>query len=110
MAVVQLPRLIIPSGSAVSNALGEIYLRASRVLTIYAPATLPESITIEITPVFDPESGDWKTLVSVDDPIVIAANTAVVITDIAALGLRLRSDGNVGGERVFRIAAWEWMW
>jgi hypothetical protein len=71
-------------------------------ITIYAPAALTGTITIEVQPYGD---ATWRTLQSGGADITLAATKAVVISPPAFADLRLHSSGAEGADRDFFIDA-----
>lgn len=73
---------------------------------IFSPTVLPESVVLQLAPVQNPATADWKT--SQWQPgtdTIIAANRAVSIPFIAGVrAVRVSTvSGNVVGDRVFII-------
>lgn len=101
--------LTIANGTAVSSAVLELnsgYSRNIATLLIVSPATLPESITVEVTTKYDPANPGnsvWGTLQSGGADITLPAGKATQLTEITAEALRLKSSTNVAGDRVFNL-------
>lgn len=91
--------LTIPSGQTNSNAvvIGG-YLQAC---TIFAPTTLPETITVQVEPTAT--GTDFKTLQSGGADITIGAGKAVMIIEGAFKQIRFVAGASVGADRVFTI-------
>jgi len=82
------------------GAVGRVGLGAATGLTIYAPATLTGTVTIEVLPYGD---ATWRTLQSGGADVTIAATKAVVISPPAFADLRLHSSGAEGADRDFFV-------
>lgn len=93
--------LTIPNAGTNSNVLN-LGAKASRrllALLITAPATLPETVNIEVSA----DGGvSYGVLVSGASDIVIGPGKAVMVTEIIATHLRLKS-GATAGQRDFKV-------
>ncbi len=105
-----LGNLTIASGQTISNVLqGAGVVQAAfgtaNVFTFFTPATLPETVNVEVAPVINPQAADWKRLQwqpNVD--LTLSAAKAVNTPLIAAFkAMRLVSQAGVGADRVFRV-------
>ena len=95
---ITLPDLVIPNSTAVSNVIDkEVYRAADRFL-IGAPATQPDTVTVEVS--FDAGTS-YHTLQSAGSDISLAAGKATVILAAGWDKMRLASSGNVAAERTF---------
>lgn len=99
-------QLTIPNGQSDSPGISTLDplarpgVGSSVGLLIAAPATLPETITVEILPF---GSATWRTLQSAGADVTIAAGKAVVIAPTPFADLRLHSGVAVAGDRTFDI-------
>lgn len=91
--------LTIASGQTESNAV-EIggFLRSC---AIFAPMTLPETVTVKIEPT--PTGTTFRTLLSGPDDVTVPAGKAVVITEIPFAQVKLVAGSAVGADRVFSV-------
>lgn len=70
--------------------------------TIYAPATLPETVTVQIEPT---KTGTaFCTLLSGASDITVPAGKAVIIMETPFAQLRVVAGANVGADRVFQVS------
>ena len=99
-----LPLLTIPNGQTTSNVLTKRNLQQARSLVIGAPATLPETVSIEVAFV-DGTPANWQQLQSNAADIIIAADKAVVLTHVPFVQLRLVAGGAVAADRIFSVNA-----
>ena len=114
--VADIGTLTIPSGTAVSGSLvsaavdGGAALSTSVVkralgsaidLLLYCPATLPETVVVQISPVKNPASGDWKTLEINGADVEAAAGRVIDLPIGAVKDIRLKSSTNVASDRAF---------
>lgn len=100
--------MTIPSGSSVSNVLSAWNtFGGSAGLMIYSPASLPETVNIEVSPDtanvptswFDIQDGD-----PVADLVVPGAGKALFFERLVlANHIRLVSTTNVGADRIFQV-------
>jgi hypothetical protein len=102
--------LTIANGQTVSNVLSgagvvQAALGSANVTTIFTPATLPETVNVEVAPVINPQAADWKRLQwQPGTDLVLAAARAVNIPLIAAFkALRIVASGAVAADRAFRV-------
>ena len=87
---------VIPSGQANSNAIDTSCMEA---LTIYAPGTLTNAITIQTSP----DGTAWFNQQDAGADLAITVNEAVSITRVSFPFMRIHSAGNEGGARTFRV-------
>lgn len=106
-AVIDLPDLIIPSGSSVSNELSEDEFEHTDSISIAGPAALDGTIVVEVANVPNPAAGDWKTLQSGGSDVTITVDDLVVINDTPFRRLRLSSSVSETAERTFPTAGQE---
>ena len=97
--VVNLPDLVIANAGTVSGAIGS--LEDADTITIYAPAALTGTVTIQIEPTA--AGTDWIDLTSGGSDVTIGAGNAVVVGDISFRQIRLSSGAAEGAERTFRV-------
>lgn len=102
----------IPSGSAVSNALGDSFLKFLRSIAIYAPAILDAANTynVQVCAVLEPADGDWRDLTDLGGTNVVLTAGEVIIIESAGTfrGLRIKDvTGNVAADRVFQVVGQE---
>lgn len=88
------------TGYTVQSALGSI-----TGTIVFAPATLPETVTVQIAHIDNPQAADWKTLTwqpaAVD--IAFVAGKAMNIPLVAGFrALRLHATAPVAADRVFQ--------
>ena len=95
--------LVIANGQTVSNQIPGERLRHTRELCIFAPATLPETVTVEVAPGPSPQAADFRALQSDGADITLTAGKATVITAVAFQSLRLVADAGVGADRTFQV-------
>lgn len=95
--------LTILSGQNVSSDIIDMTRLGRRLklsVTIFAPATLPETITLEVAPSV---SGTFTGHTSGGGDIAVAAGKSLTVTDVVAGAIRLKSASNVAGDRVFQL-------
>ena len=85
----------------VQSTLGSI-----STITVFAPATLPETTTIQVAHIDNPQAADWKTLTwqpgAVD--IAFAAGKATNIPLVAGFrAMRIHATGAVAADRIFQL-------
>ena len=95
--------LTISNGGTVSDALGFNDLRFLDQVTIYAPETLAETVTVEVAGLRVPAATDWKDFAEAGTPVTLTAGEALTIPDVAFMGLRLVAGSAVAADRVFRV-------
>src|SRR5918999_5203191 len=95
--------LTIASGAAISNVLTLNDGAALRVWTavVYAPATLPEAVTVEVSA----DEVTWDTLRANGEDVALAAGKADPLIGLACHALRLKAGANVAADRVFTVHA-----
>lgn len=95
-----LPSLVIPNGTSTSNALGQI-LEDSWGLTIYTPAALTGTISVEVEPT---DTGtNFVTLQSGGTDVTLPAGKATVINPIPFRQIRVTSNAAEGAARTFTL-------
>ena len=87
------PTLTIANGATNSGALGNL-LRKARALRIFAPATLPETITVFVSV----NGVDW-----VSTGTTLSAGEATLVEFPASQDMRLTAGAAVGADRVFEV-------
>lgn len=101
--------LTIANGQTLSNELkgteGRVALGALSDATIYAPGTLPETVTVQVAPTDTPAGGDYLALqVAGADVTVPAAKAKQIASGLGgAKALRLSAGGAVGADRIFQL-------
>ena len=107
MSITNLPDLVIPINTAVSNALTFANLRHMLALTVFSPETLDAAtfnVEVSAVPGEDAVAGDWRTLQSAGSDVVVTADDATQITFVSFRGLRIRNvTGNVAAARTFSV-------
>lgn len=75
-------------------------------ITFFAPATLPETVTLQVSPIDSPTAGDWKTYTWQPGAVDIAF-TAAKALNVPLIGgfraIRLHATAPVAADRVFQI-------
>lgn len=100
--VSNLPPLVIPNGGTDSNALAAKDYGDAVEVTIYAPATVTGTITVQVSPEDAPSTSGFVTLHSPPGtPVAIAVNTAITIVAFSYKQLRIHSSGAEGAARTF---------
>ncbi len=73
---------------------------------IYAPASLTNTINVQVAPVEGPSAGDWKNLSIGGAVVTLAAGTATVVAGAAFKNLRVATaSGNEAAQRDFIVLA-----
>jgi hypothetical protein len=101
--------LTIPNGALVSNAVSAQQFQGAKSLMIAAPATLPETVTLQSGD-FDVQAGTPTVAYgAVQSPpgtdITVGATKRVVLTATPYPNIRLSAGGAVGADRVFQLWA-----
>ncbi len=92
--------LTIPNAGDTSEELiTENYGQAAISFLVSAPATLPETVRIEVR-----INTAWATLQSGGEDIIIPAAKATQILQIMCKGVRLKAGAAVGANRVFDLS------
>ena len=107
--------LSILNGATVSSAslsgagVVQAALGTLNVLMIFTPATLPETVNVEVAPVTNPQAADWKRLQwQPGSDLVLGAGKAINVPLVSGFkALRIVSQAAVGGQRDFRLLAQE---
>ena len=94
--------LTIANGQTVSDVLDLGGLGARRVfsITFRSPATLPETVTLEVA---ESATGTFEPYQSGGADIVLAVGESTPVTDVIGGALRLVAGAAVGGNRVFAL-------
>src|SRR6266550_6647161 len=102
--------LSILNTATVSNVLSgagvvQAALGTSNILMIFTPATLPETVNIEVAPIINPAAGDWKRLQwQPGADLVLPAARAVNVPLVGGFkALRIVSQVGVAAQRDFRV-------
>lgn len=105
-----LPDLVIASGQTASNAIDlaagvntKIALGTLVDFIVYAPSTLPETVSVQISYLESPTASDWSTVYVSGADVTVPAGKAVVVPVGAAAALRLLAGGAVAADRTFRV-------
>jgi hypothetical protein len=103
MAEPRVQTLTIPNAGTTSNV---VYLKdqgawRSFNAMLYAPATLPETVTVEVSP----DDVVWDTLRASGSDITLAAGKADPLIGLTCYALRLKAGAAVAGARVFTFHA-----
>ena len=97
--VCDLPTLTIANAGTESNAIGGF--DDAEALTLYAPATLTGTVTVEVEPTIGGSS--FVDLTSAGSDVTIGAGNALVLSPITFRQLRLSSSLAEGAERSFSV-------
>jgi hypothetical protein len=95
--------LTIPNGQTVSNVIKLSDAAGTRVswnAMLYAPQTLPEATTVEVTP----DGTTWFALRSGGVDVALTAGKADTLIGLTTHGLRVKAAA-VAADRVFRLQA-----
>lgn len=106
----KLPTMTIANGTSTSDITIDFtkVFRRVRSIVIYAPATLPETVTVEVA---ENDSGTFKPLQSNGTDVTLTAGKATPITNIGFGSMKLVStSGNVAVDRVFTISGAEFLY
>lgn len=95
--------LVIPNAGTESNMLTVNDLRDAESIAIFAPATLPEAVRVQIANVKAPVAADWRDLDEGAGDIVIAAGQARILDFLSFQAIRLLSGVAVAAERIFNV-------
>lgn len=100
--VSNLPPLVIPNGGTDSNALAAKDYGDAVEITIYSPATITGTITVQVSPNDPPSTTGFVTLQSPPGTdIAVAASKAITIVAYSYKQLRIHSSGAEAAERTF---------
>ena len=99
LAVVNMPSMTITGGGTTSNAVGLI--DDSWGLTIYSPATITNTITVEVEPTST--GTNFVTLQSGGTDVTIPAGKATVLNPIPFRQIRVKAAGAEGQQDVFTL-------
>lgn len=72
-------------------------------ISIWAPATLTGTITVEVAPDVDSAAGAFLALQSAGSDVTLTASKCTTITASGFGAMRLASDGTEGADRVFPV-------
>lgn len=104
-----LPNLVIANGQVASNEISltagintKVALGTLVDLIIYSPATLPETVSVQIAPIEAPGAGDWSVVYVGGSDVTLPAGRAIVVPVGAAAALRLLAGAAVGADRTFK--------
>lgn len=100
--------LTIPAAGTDSPALSSDDIRDSDFLTIFAPATLPEAVNVQVSWLKVPAAGDWRDLRRNAADVTIAAGDAETIDGVSFNALRLHAGGAVAADRAFQLVKGVW--
>ena len=107
---IALPDLVIANGQTASNAISltagintKIGLGTLVDFIVFGPATLPETVAVQISDIETPSASDWYTVYINGSDVTVPAGKAVVVPVGAAAALRLLAGGAVGAERTFQV-------
>lgn len=99
--MIRLPDLVIPIGTAESNAvsLEQQYIHS---LCLWSPAVLPETVTVYVSP----GGSVWQPLFSNGVAVTVPVSAAPVLSAGPApwRSVKLVSAGNVAAARTFQLA------
>lgn len=102
-----LSNLIIANAATASGLLSADQFGRYESLTIYAPAALTGTVTLQVLGDPDADETDgasWRALQSPPGTdITVPAGKAITISPLNALAIRLLSSGSEGAERTFRV-------
>jgi hypothetical protein len=91
----------LSASSSVSAGILKLLVGSLISVTVFAPATVTGTITIQVKP--NPAAADWTTLQSAGADVTIAAGKAVTLSSIPFGDMRIHSSGAEGAERVFTL-------
>lgn len=106
---IALPDLVIGSGNTESNELTGSVINTKVGLgtlvdfIVFAPATLAETVVVQISHLENPTSTDWVTVYVGGSDVSVPAGRAVVVPVGGAAALRLQADGAVADDRTFHV-------
>jgi hypothetical protein len=105
MGQVRLPDLVIAAAGTTSNAIGASWLKHLRSVTLFGPAALTGTVTVETSAVNGDSAvtGDYRNQQSAGADVTVAADKAVTLSVIAARGLRVVSGSAEAAERTFQV-------
>jgi len=91
--------LTIANGGTTSNILDALPVAPAMSLVIMAPATLPETVKVQVAP---DTNGTFRDLQSNGSDVVLAAGKATPIITLSGVAIRL-SSGATAGQRDFDV-------
>lgn len=95
--------LTIANGQTASGTLGRTLLRWASEITFYAPATMPETVTVQVSRDPDATSPLWQNYQEGGADITLSAGDATTIAPPALGGLRLSAGTAVAADRVVGV-------
>jgi len=99
---IRFPDLVIAIGETASNEIESDFAHGQNIdYTIYAPATLPETVTVQMSPVNSPAAGDWVDIQKDGTDVTLTAGKGTLFSGMCK-ALRL-SSGATAAERTFRL-------
>lgn len=100
LTVIPCPDVVIPNGETTSNVIPREVFGDASSITLYAPATLPETTEFEVAD----QDGNYTTWSDGSSDIAgPAAGKARVYTNFDFYGFRLVANGAVAAERTFKM-------
>lgn len=105
--VARIGQLTIPAGGTASPALSTLQFSRAGVgsavgILIAAPATLPESVSVQVLPA---GSSEWRVLQSGGVDVTVAAGKAIVLSPAPFNDIRLLAGAAVAADRTFDVDA-----
>ncbi len=97
--------IVIESGQTISvNTLGRALVRHIEGVEFYAPATLPETVTVQVT---SDGGATWVAHQEAGADITLIAAKATIVRPIACNGIRLVAGGAVAAERSIGVVLYD---
>jgi hypothetical protein len=107
---VRLSDLVITSGQTASNEISvtagvntKIALGTLVDFIVFGPATLPETVAVQISEIESPSASDWHTVYLGGADVTVPAAKAVIVPVGAAAALRLLAGSAVAADRTFHV-------
>lgn len=106
LSMVSGPSFVVPSGQANSQAVHvEHSISDADVMSIYSPATLPETANLQLSPDYDasaPSSATWVDADATNAPVGTAGQFKTIQTTyLVARAIRVHLNGNAAASRTF---------
>lgn len=95
--------LTIASGQTLSGNVGRSLLRWVKSVTFFAPGTLPETVTVQVSRDPDATSPVWQNYQEGGADITLSAGDSTTIYPTNVGGLRLQSGVGVAADRVIAV-------
>lgn len=108
--IISLGTLTIALGATESNEISlndgvqsKIALGTLVDLVVFAPSTLPETVTVQLSWLDRPATTDWRVAYVAGADVTVPAGKAVSVPMAAMKALRLQAGGAVAAARVFHV-------